>query len=63
MTAWKRSDSIRLGTSAMQVGLADIDEAERALQIGARLLVHGFAGADIDRAVMDHYARVMGRPE
>ena len=47
----------RLATLASQLGLANLDEAERALTIGARMLAHGFTDREIDEMIVGFYAK------
>lgn len=54
MTEYLRSDWNNLKTIAMQVGLTP-EEAQTALEIGARLVVQGFSFEDSQRMVQDYY--------
>lgn len=55
MKDWTRNDIMLLGRMAMQAGLADVDEAYDALEIGARLKAHGFANYDVDQMIRAYY--------
>lgn len=55
MTDWTRADSTALGTLALQAGLTDVAEAERALMIGVRMLAHGFSDSELDELIVTQY--------
>jgi uncharacterized protein YoaH (UPF0181 family) len=40
----------------MQAGLTP-QEAQTAVEVGARFLAHGFTGGEIDAMILDHYRR------
>ncbi len=54
MSDWSRNDSLRLGRVAMQLGLAPYS-ADRALEVGARFLGHGFDTNEIDAMIPWQY--------
>lgn len=41
--------------TAAKAGLAGPDEMSTAIEIGARMLAHGFTGRDIDEMIQHHY--------
>jgi hypothetical protein len=53
---WTRNSSIALGEAAMQAGLTP-QQADTALEVGARFLAHGFTWGEIDAMILDHYRR------
>lgn len=49
-----RALASELATTAMQAGLTP-ESADDALRLGARFLVHGFTGGEIDRMIIGQY--------
>lgn len=54
MTDWTRSQALSLGEVAMQAGLSPQDAA-KALQLGARLMSHGWDHYDYHRFLQGRY--------
>lgn len=54
MNHWTRAAANDLARTAMQAGL-DVDDAEQALVLGARMLAHGFTSQEINDMVQHAY--------
>jgi hypothetical protein len=53
---WTRKSAAVLADAAMKVGLTP-QEADTALEVGARFMAHGFTRGEIDAMILDHYYR------
>lgn len=53
---WTRKAAAELATSAMQLGLSP-EDAQNAVYIGARMLVHGFTTGELDEMIQSQYQR------
>lgn len=53
-TDWKRKDGYELAKMALQLGLSP-EDAREALEVGARLLVHGFTRHEISEMIYTQY--------
>lgn len=56
MSDWTRAHANDLARTAMQVGLMP-DDARRAVEIGARLLAHGFAPSEVEAMIHWQYGQ------